>query len=330
MNLKAISEKTTSLILALFFLLIFSACPKETTVCLEGLNIQNQGNYPVKVLLDDIDNGTVQPQETVTLYLEAGFYQLKLTNMMDQLLKEDIISVEECSITPYGFDPQGEFFCGDILIDSRDGQPYPTVEIGGMCWMAKNLNIGTQINSPWNGGINLLDFTEECLGDLYEGVQTDNNLIEKYCGGNDANYCDLYGGYYQFNELMNYGNSIDNQDICPDGWHIPSDEEWKSLEIALGMSEAETNATGWRGTNQGDELKQGEFKALLGGFRYYEGQLGPNFGGYFWSSSVQDNGNNCTVWYRAVGESSSQIDRSGSPATFGIKTNGLSCGCVKD
>ena len=49
-------------------------------------------------------------------------------------------------------------------------------------------------------------------------------------------------------------------DICPDGWHLPSDDEWKELEMYLGMSEEEVYrfGTGYsRGGNAGDYLKVG-------------------------------------------------------------------------
>ena len=42
--------------------------------------------------------------------------------------------------------------------------------------------------------------------------------------------------------------------LCPEGWHVPSDEEWKQLEMAAGMSEPVTNRRGWRG-NIGGKLK---------------------------------------------------------------------------
>jgi len=58
------------------------------------------------------------------------------------------------------------------------------------------------------------------------------------------------------------------QGVCPAGWHLPSDEEWKEMEIYLDMSPSEADAIGYRGTNQGGELKET-------GYTYWNS---PNFG----------------------------------------------------
>src|ERR1051325_11630044 len=77
------------------------------------------------------------------------------------------------------------------------------------------------------------------------------------------------------------------QGICPAGWHLPSDAEWKLLEMNLGMSQAETDTTEWRGTTEGGKLKEAGtfhwsvpntgatdssgFGALPGGLRFSNG-----------------------------------------------------------
>ncbi len=104
------------------------------------------------------------------------------------------------------------FNCGEIMTDIRDGKQYETVLIGNRCWMAVNLNRGTTVNLP-------------------SMPQTDNCTTEKYCLTNDPG-CYGYGGLYQWNELMSYGNTQTGQGICPPEWHIPTDGEWKSLITA--------------------------------------------------------------------------------------------------
>jgi uncharacterized protein (TIGR02145 family) len=139
------------------------------------------------------------------------------------------------------------FSCGDQLVDPRDGQAYNTVQIGTQCWMAENLNIGSMVN-----------YQESTL---FVDNQTDNGTIEKWCGNNDPLYCDEHGGFYQWSEMMNYG-TIDNglvsttQGICPDGWHVPSDEEWKVLEMHLGITRTQADASYDRGSDQGNQLKE--------------------------------------------------------------------------
>jgi len=48
-----------------------------------------------------------------------------------------------------------------------------------------------------------------------------------------------------------------NKGICPAGWHIPRDAEFKTLEMNQGMTQAQADATSWRGNQEGDKLKVG-------------------------------------------------------------------------
>jgi uncharacterized protein (TIGR02145 family) len=129
--------------------------------------------------------------------------------------------------------------CGDTVTDIRDGQKYPTVQIGSQCWMAKNMNIGTMVN--------IVD------------DQTDNGIIEKYCAFNDPARCTQWGGYYKWDEAMNYDTLSGLRGICPAGWHVATDDEWKTLEGTVdslyGVGDPEWDSTGVRGYNAGRKLK---------------------------------------------------------------------------
>ena len=103
--------------------------------------------------------------------------------------------------------------CGII---KYEGQEYHTTKIGSQCWMRENLNVG-----KW------IDMSQE-------QKPGDNGIIEKYCFGNDFTQCDFWGGLYQWNELMAYSQKAGAQGICPDGWHIPSSQDYKSLIRFLG------------------------------------------------------------------------------------------------
>ncbi|MBN1416899.1 MAG: T9SS type A sorting domain-containing protein [Bacteroidales bacterium] len=194
-----------------------------------------------------------------------------------------------------------------IMTDTRDDQQYSIVLIGNHWWMAENLNIGTWI-------------------DLI-GNQTDNSQIQKYCYNNLSSYCNTYGGLYQFNEMMNY--NLDNpQGICPDGWHIPSDNDWKELEFAATMAEGDLDKTGWeRGTNQGTFLKEGGgsgFEALLGGMINPQHSCSENGStGYFWTANQWDTKYS---WSRAFQSDLSTISRNNKSNQH----DALSVRCVKD
>jgi len=101
------------------------------------------------------------------------------------------------------------FNCGQNLTDIRDNKVYPTIQLGIQCWMQKNLNYGTSIQGT----------TE----------QTDNCTNEKYCYSDNAANCTLYGGLYQWDEVMAYGNTPGSQGLCPPGWHVPTQTEWNTL-----------------------------------------------------------------------------------------------------
>jgi len=150
------------------------------------------------------------------------------------------------------------FKCGDSITDPRDGQKYATVQIGRQCWFAQNINIGTMITSNTS--------------------QTNNNIIEKYCYNNDPNNCDIYGGLYQWNEMMQYTTTLGAQGICPTGWHIPNDDEWNHLEMLLGMSWHVVNYTSFRGINEGSKMAGNELLWQDGGLdsNPYFGESGFN------------------------------------------------------
>jgi uncharacterized protein (TIGR02145 family) len=184
--------------------------------------------------------------------LSAGVYSVNIADRRDSTITD--------SIRIY-----------DTFTDERDGRKYKTINIGQQIWMAENLNTGQRIVNTQN--------------------QTDNQLFEKYCYNNDEAYCDTTGGLYQWAEMMQYTQTISTQGICPSGWHIPDDEEWKTLEMTLGMTtdEAEKLAV-WRGTDQGIQIQQGGgtgFEALFAGYRSGSdfNFLNQGVSGYFWSSS---------------------------------------------
>jgi len=86
------------------------------------------------------------------------------------------------------------------------------------------------------GNLNIENF----VADNYTGNSpsdvSNNGIIEKYYYENNEVYGDRFGGLYDWDEMMLYNHSDDGlagttQGICPDGWHIPADEEWKTLEM---------------------------------------------------------------------------------------------------
>jgi len=189
-----------------------------------------------------------------------------------------------------------------------DGNNYPVVGIGTQVWMAQNLNIGTRINGS--------------------DEQTDNQVIEKYCYDDLESNCDVYGGLYQWDEMMQYVTTEGTQGICPAGWHVPTDGEWIELTnylggegVAGGMMK-ESGITHWSSPNTGATNSSG-FTALPGGARDYDGSFnGITYNAYFWSSTVSSFTNS---WYWFLYYEFEFL--CGYP---GDKTHGFSCRCMKD
>jgi uncharacterized protein (TIGR02145 family) len=73
---------------------------------------------------------------------------------------------------------------------------------------------------------------------------TDDTSLET-CDGDCS---EVYGLLY------NWYAVDDDRGICPEGWHVPTDEEWMELEMTLGMSYEEAHNLGLRGTDEGSQL----------------------------------------------------------------------------
>jgi|GEM_PF-1369955 len=218
--------------------------------------------------------------------------------------------------------------CGCVSINSScvtdyDGNSYETIIIGEQEWMSENLKVahyqnGDPITNITNNG----DW-----GSYDEGQYGVYN--------NDPSYADIYGNLY------NWAVVDDERGVCPDGWHVPSDEEYKILEMYLGMSQSEADAISWRGTNEGSKLAGNAslwndgglesnvefgtsgFSGIPSGYRYFDNgyYYGIESYGYFWSSTEYGSG---TAWNRRLGYSDTGVYRSNND-----KQNGFSVRCVR-
>jgi uncharacterized protein (TIGR02145 family) len=211
------------------------------------------------------------------------------------------------------------FDCGTRFTDPRDDKSYLTVMIGDQCWMAENLNVGTKLEG--------------------KKIPGDNEVIEKHCYNDDENNCDLYGALYRWDEMMNHTTVEMTTGICPKGWHIPSDFEWKTMEKALGMTQEQADGTGWRGTDEGGKLKAAGttywespnsgatnsslFTALPSGGVDNEGNYsGLGYYADYWTSTLIID---TQCWYRYLSADESRIYRVDGNRNFGTAVR-----CVQD
>ena len=172
------------------------------------------------------------------------------------------------------------------LTDSRDGQTYRTVKIGTQTWMAENLNYEMRNSYCYN------DTDSNCTkyGRLYTWAAAMDSVGEWSTNGKGCGYDLTCSPTYPV------------RGVCPEGWHLPSNDEWEALIVAVDGSITEyTNSntagsklkslTGWKayiGITNEDGFG---FSALSAGYRgsygsfYFEGNYA-----YFWSSTENDSG----------------------------------------
>ncbi len=255
-------KKNTLLILTFLFAGII--------VKAQGLGINTDGSAPNNSAMLDVSSTT------------KGFLPPRMTTAQRSLIPTPaegliIYNTDEKTLNIFNGNSWGlldPLVCGKPFNDSRDGKTYNTVIIGSQCWMKENLNIGLRINSSeWQSG---------------------NGTFEKYCNGDNESNCDVYGGLYQWNEMMQYSETPGVQGICPTGWHLPTQAELATLIGYLGGSDVaggkmkETGTTHWISPNTGATNSSG-FTGLPGGMRQTDGSttvLGIT--AHFWSSSKMD------------------------------------------
>jgi uncharacterized protein (TIGR02145 family) len=181
-----------------------------------------------------------------------------------------------------------------------EGNIYTTIKIGEQTWMQENLRVS---------------------------VAPDSTAISGFIYNDETGNKETFGRLYTWNVAMNGSIAEKAQGICPVGWHIPSDEEWKTLEMYLGMTRQEADMSNtWRGQGVGTKLgKVGEsgYEAIYAGRMTSYGTYSLlNQYEYVWTSteSGQD------AWRRCLEKGVSTVGRWN---TF-PKTYAFSIRCIKD
>ncbi len=192
----------------------------------------------------------------------------------------------------------------------QQGNVYKTIVIGNQEWMAENLK-----TTLYRNGVAIPNVTNATQ---WRGLTTG-----AWCSyNNDAQYDCPYGKMY------NWYTVVDSRNLCPTGWHVPSDAEWTTLTNTLGgegIAGGKMKSTGtqyWLSPNTGATNESG-FSGLPGGLRNDDGaffNLG-NYGGW-WSSSQDD----ATIArYRYLDYYFANANGSSN-----LKANGFSVRCVRD
>jgi len=200
-----------------------------------------------------------------------------------------------------------------------DGHIYKTVKIGNQWWMAENLAV-----SHFNDGTDLAYIETSSLDSTWS-----NTPNAAYTFINDGQYGNLY----------NFAVVENTKNIAPDGWHVPTDEDWKILEKEIGMSAEETQSLGWRGNKEAEILTslysagwpegaalfgtdEFGFNAKPGGCRVFNGEINLQGNTAFWWTSSTDGNEG---WYRYIDANQTRIFRQHT-----YKGYGMSIRCVKN
>ena len=198
-------------------------------------------------------------------------------------------------------------------ITDVEGNLYKTVYIGTQQWMAENLKV-----SKYSDGTT--------IPNIFDNTQWQNNTTGAWAYyNNDVANNAKYGKLYNWYAVSPTTNG--NKNVCPTGWHVPTDAEWTILTDYLGGPSVaggkmkEVGTTSWNSPNT-DATNTSLFSALPGGYcddfgnYYFVG-----FTGYWWSSTGNNTGD---AWFRLLYDSAGDVSRN-----YG-KNYGLSVRCLRD
>jgi len=217
----------------------------------------------------------------------------------------------------------GSQFRFSTSASDRDGNVYKTVIIGTQLWMQSDLKTTTYNNNTPIPTVTTGPGSNAAWAALTSAACCwyDNN----------PSYGSTYGMLYNW-------YAVETTMLCPSGWHVPNDSEFKTLEIYLGMTQPEADNSGWRGANQGTQLKftatwipstgtnSSGFAGLGGGYRFgIDGSFNDlGIVSYWWSSSLHW-ADTTKGLYRRLDSSETGVYREGV-----IKAGGKYVRCLKN
>jgi uncharacterized protein (TIGR02145 family) len=194
-----------------------------------------------------------------------------------------------------------------------NGYTYPSIVLGnGQEWMSENLRTNTYSN-----GATIANVTNSV-----QWINLQTGAWSYY--NNDSQNQTSYG------KLYNWYAVTDPRNVCPSGWHVPTDAEWTELtnylggELVAGGKLKSTDMTFWDSPNN-DATNESGFSGLPGGLRYVDGSFGSEGAyGYWWSSTGQP-GQGGQCWHRQL-----ESNNGFFIPTSGNGMLGMSVRCLKD
>ena len=239
--------------------------------------------------------------------------------------------------------PCTPFTCGSSMLMDVDGNVYTTIAMGTQCWTKENLKV-----TRYNDGTSIpLDASGTSTGTVSQTWSARNEGAytiyenEAGTGTNATNYGYLYN-WYAANGIIEVGGST-VKNICPSGWHVPTDEEWTTLIQYLDNTALATPSTVYQSLTAGGQMKSTSslwlspsildnssgFSGLPAGYRNSTGSfLNARFLAFFWSAGW-DSVNNSISLGRWLNFINSYVYRDHTAFVFTAKT-GASVRCLKN
>ena len=198
-------------------------------------------------------------------------------------------------------------------MQDQEGNEYKTIQIGDQEWMAENLNTSIYRNG-------------EVISNVTENTQWEALDLGAWCfNNNDSQYECPYG------KLYNWYAVADQRNLCPSGWHVPTENEWTILfdylggTITAGGKMKSTSTQFWWPSPNVDATNSSGFSGLPGGYRganpIWEPFYQIGFDGFWWSSS--ENNNNGAASFLPFDGGNANLTE--FPQSFG-----LSVRCLRD
>jgi uncharacterized protein (TIGR02145 family) len=276
------------------------SAPEGAEVFIDGVykgitpmqGIMPVGKYSVELKMDD--------------YAQSSIKQLIVNTQTIANLKENLILKKKA---PENLGSEYE----DEILKDASGQSYKTVKIGDQIWMAENLKTERYAN-----------------GDLIPNVRGGSEWINLNTGA-WCNYDNSIYNQYTYGKLYNWFAVADYRNICPIGWHVPTDAEWTVLIDYLGgefvagnkMKSIGLEYWNWKNPNENATNESG-FSGLPGGLRIgdYDKFINVSANGFWWSSTESSV---TSAWYRSL-----SYNDEGASRSYGDKQRGFSVRCLKD
>jgi uncharacterized protein (TIGR02145 family) len=238
-----------------------------------------------------------------------------VTGLLPETVYHYRLKVVVNSETFYSYDLSFRTF-NTLSVNDIDGNTYNTITIGSQTWLAENLKATKYSNGDIIPYVNYYypEGNSPGWGSLNTGARCENT--------NETDFHSTYGWFY------NWYAVADARNICPAGWHVPTDNDWTLLtqdlgmDILAGVKLKESGTSHWAYPNSAATNETG-FSALPGACRPQgNGYIDPGWHGFWWTATEYDSyqAKSCIMANGAIYVSRGKDN----------KTSGFSVRCVKN